>query len=232
MTPGPTRHVPRLLPLLLLPALLALVAWVPPARSVTKISLTYQVAPDSSIQTDVTVFLSGSLWRDDSIRYTAYRNDSLQTPLTTKATTQRFTLGAPAYGQTVTYKVCARVFRGTVASGGFQCGSFSYTRPDLPAPPPPVVDSISVRPVSLSVDPDVNGACAAWVAANPGVSRWIVVNVTAVPACMSASGHPTTAKFCAFCHLTDGTTTMCGPMAGTDAYCDQQYQAWRTARGA
>lgn len=141
----------RLLPLLLLaPALLAL---APPKPKLSRVAATFAVAPDSSITASATAYLSGALQAPDSIRWTVYRSDSLQTATVTKATQQVFAIGAPAYEQTATYKVCARVFRGTSASGNFQCASWTYTRPAPPLPPPPVVDSITVAPKTVSLEP-------------------------------------------------------------------------------
>ncbi len=133
-------------------ALLCLVAWAPAKPKVRTMGLSL-TAPDSSVVVTATAYLSGPLQAPDSIRWTVYRNDSLQVAPVVKEAVQTFTLGAPAYGATAVYKVCARVFRGTVASGNFQCASKSYTRPTPPLPPPPTVDSMTIDPRSLTLRP-------------------------------------------------------------------------------
>lgn len=145
----------RFFPYVLVAVVVAQVAAfaLPPKPKVADTAFTVTLAPDSTIHAAMVVTLSGPLQAPDAIRYTVYRNDSLQADVSSTVTDTTFMLGAPAYGQTAVYKGCGRVFRGTSPSGGFKCASLSYTRPEAPLPPPPVVDSVIVRPASATLQP-------------------------------------------------------------------------------
>ena len=135
-------------------AALALIAWTPkPKPKVTTVGLVVRVAPDSSLTLTATTYLSGSLAKPDSVRWTLYRttsaNDSLVASRKSKELTQVFAVPAPAYGASVRYILYARVYRDQTASGAFKGDTVDYTRPEAPLPPPPVVDSVTA--VSLIV---------------------------------------------------------------------------------
>jgi hypothetical protein len=139
-------------PLLILGAL-CLMAFAP-KPTVTTLGGAFRWAPDSTLAYDAKVFLSGPLGKNDLIRYTLSLNGGTSTELArTTATDTTFTVAAPAYSTTTLYKICARVFRGESASGGFKCAEQAFTRGPAPEPPAPVVDSISVEPkkATLSV---------------------------------------------------------------------------------
>jgi hypothetical protein len=108
-------------------------------------------APDSSVAYRAQVSLSGPLGKNDLIRYTKYRDNVLVGEARTRATDTTFAFVAPAYDSTSAYRLCARVFRGDSASGGFKCAEQAFTRGPAPEEPPPVVDSIVVSPAQVSL---------------------------------------------------------------------------------
>ena len=137
-------------PLLILAAL-GLMAFAPKPK-VNALGGAFRWAPDSTVAYDAKVALSGPLGRNDLIRYTLSLNGGASAELArTTATDTTFTFAAPAYGTTIAYKVCARVFRGESASGGFKCAEASFTRGPAPEPPAPVVDSVWITPASVSM---------------------------------------------------------------------------------
>ena len=144
----------KILTLACLVASLGLYGFAGPKPKVNALDGAFRWGPDSTVAYDAKVYLSGVLGRNDLIRYTLSLNGGASVELArTTVTDTTFTFAAPAYDATIVYKVCARVFRGESASGGFKCAEQSFTRGPAPEPPPPVVDSVVVTPakVSLSV---------------------------------------------------------------------------------
>ena len=81
----------------------------------------------------------------------------------------------------------------------------------------------------LQVDPDIEGRCASWQAANPGRSPWVEVNRRAVPACTGPNGKPTIAQFCAFAILPGGERVMTENSRG-NPYCEELFSGWAAER--
>jgi hypothetical protein len=88
---------------------------------------------------------------------------------------------------------------------------------------------IVIEPTGLQVDPDVEGKCAAWQAAHPGASVWVVVNQTAVPACTGPNAKPTVAQFCAFGVLPDGRRVKTAN-SSNNRYCEELFVEWMRER--
>lgn len=139
----------------------------------------------------------------------------------------RFNRPAPA--QTLTGAVTITSYRRSLPSGP-RTIPWSYTEPDQP---PPVPDgTVEIRPVSMTVGPDVAGACLRWQQSNPGVSVWmgsLEVNKIAVPTCMSMAydtvpSRPMVAQFCALAVVGDSTVQLACPCPThpyAAGYCDR-----------
>ena len=133
-------------------AVVLLAGFATPKPTVRTLYGTWGWTADSSVAYRARVFLSGPLGRNDVIRYTLSLNNGASTELArTQTIDTTFTFAAPDYEQTIVYKVCARVFRGESASGGFKCAEQSVTRGPPPEPPAPVVDSVTITPAQVSL---------------------------------------------------------------------------------
>lgn len=122
---------------------------------------------------------------------------------------------------------CVVPLRNGVA-GTERCTPWQFVRPTAEARTADATE-IVVRPAGLQVDPDVDGRCAAWQAANPGRSPWLSVNSRAVPACTGPNGKPTVAQFCAFAILPDGQRVITDNSRG-NPYCEQLFRDWSALR--
>ncbi|MDQ2670516.1 MAG: hypothetical protein M3Y31_07800 [Gemmatimonadota bacterium] len=138
-------------------------------------------------------------------------------------------LPAPSTGGTLAGESCVVPLRGGEA-GHERCTPWQFVRPSAHA----TADSgtaarIVVQPGGLQVDPDVDGRCAQWQAANPGRSPWIDVNERAVPACTGPNGKPTVAQFCAFALLPNGEKAITENSRG-NPYCEALFAEWSEER--
>lgn len=127
-----------------------------PKPSATAVSMTAVLAADSTLTITGQTWLSGALQKPDSIRWTLYRNsstaDSLLVARKGVSTMESFTgITPPLPGDSATYILYTRVYRDQIASGKFKGDTTLYVRPAPPLPPPPVVDSVSINPVRLSL---------------------------------------------------------------------------------
>lgn len=115
--------------------------------------------------------------------------------------------------------------------GSQTCTNWQWVRPDVTVPP---FDSVSggvalmgiwVRPAGMQVDPDVNGACKTWQAANPSKTPWVTVNLKAVSQCTGPNNQPTVAQFCAFYMRVDSSYGMTSNSENIP-YCQEIYPSW------
>lgn len=178
-----------------------------------------RVAPDSTVTLKTQVW-ARNLAAGDTLRFTYARNDSIQVTHRSRAGTDQAQVGAPAYGQTASYRGCVQLERGGRSSGRVipsqpLCWSqpWVYTRPALPTPPP-VIDSVKqlaailVKPDSWIVTP------AMWKAKNIYAdSSGRLVDSTGAPlgfSCPQGARCPQEV-FCAYGRQRDGQLRMLAP---------------------
>ena len=135
-------------------------------------------------------------------------------------------VAAPPSGGTHAGTSCVVPLRGG-ESGTERCTPWQFVRPSAAATSDAA--EIVVQPAGLQVDPDVDGRCASWQAANPGRSPWIEVNRRAVAACTGPNGKPTIAQFCAFAILPDGDRLLTDNSRG-NPYCEELFASWAAER--
>ena len=136
-------------------------------------------------------------------------------------------VAAPPSGGTHAGTSCVVPLRGG-ESGTERCTPWQFVRPSAAAATDDAAQ-IVVQPAGLQVDPDVDGRCASWQAANPGRSPWIEVNRRAVAACTGPNGKPTIAQFCAFAILPDGDRLLTDNSRG-NPYCEELFATWAAER--
>ena len=137
-------------------------------------------------------------------------------------------VATPPSGGTHAGTSCVVPLRGG-ESGTERCTPWQFVRPSAAARTGEDAAEIIVRPAGLQVDPDIEGRCASWQAANPGRSPWVEVNRRAVPACTGPNGKPTIAQFCAFAILPGGERVMTENSRG-NPYCEELFSGWAAER--
>lgn len=137
-------------------------------------------------------------------------------------------LPMPPAGQTVQAVSCVIAQHKSELSDE-SCTPWQYVRPNAAAAGLAAATRIVVQPRGLQVDPDVGGRCAYWQQTHPGLSVWVTVNRTAVPACTGPNMKPTVAQFCAFAVLPDGRRVKTTNSSNND-YCDELFEEWARER--